>query len=63
MYTTNVSNRPKETIWTAKPHTLAKIEIVGGYAYRWAKIVGSSFPSIITYIDGFAGPGEYKNFD
>lgn len=55
-----MSSLPSGVLWDAEPHTRAKIEIVKGYLYRWAVILGQSFPEL-TYIDGFAGPGEYKN--
>ncbi len=57
-----MSSRPKSTIWEAEPHTIAKIEIVKRYAHRWAAILGAKFRNQpLTYIDGFAGPGEYIN--
>ncbi len=46
----------------ADKHTIAKISIVGKYLYRWALITGTTFAGeYLTYIDGFAGPGEYTN--
>lgn len=57
-----MSAKPKTTIWPAEPHTIAKIEIVKRYVHRWAIILGQTFRGVpLTYIDGFAGPGEYKN--
>ncbi len=57
-----VSANPKDVIWPAEHHTIAKIEIVKRYALRWAMILGQTFRGVpLTYIDGFAGPGEYKN--
>jgi three-Cys-motif partner protein len=53
------SIKPK-SLWEAKPHTLAKIEIVGRYLYLWYSILGPSNKRLV-YIDGFAGPGEYTN--
>lgn len=59
-----MSSRPRETLWAAEPHTVAKIKIVAEYVQRWATVLGQS-PSYrsqpLTYIDGFAGPGEYTN--
>ena len=52
------------TVWKAKPHTLAKIELLGDYLIRWFQILGISGISRekdLIYIDGFAGPGEYEN--
>lgn len=57
-----MSGHPESTTWHADPHTLAKIKIIGRYLYRWAVITGRTFKDQpLTYIDGFAGPGEYKN--
>ena len=57
-----MSRPPKDTLWQVEGHTIAKIEIVKRYAYLWATILGSSFKGKpLTYIDGFAGPGEYTN--
>jgi three-Cys-motif partner protein len=55
------SFKPKD-LWPAEPHTLAKIEIVRRYLYLWFRIL-SSDPRTkrLVYIDGFAGPGEYKD--
>lgn len=49
--------------WHAAPHTLAKIEIIQKYLYRWFSILGKSKRpgTRLVYIDGFAGPGEYSN--
>jgi three-Cys-motif partner protein len=53
--------RPK-TLWEAKPHTCAKIAIVGGYIRPWFEILGRAENiTRLVYIDGFAGPGEYSN--
>jgi three-Cys-motif partner protein len=55
------STKPK-SLWEAKPHTLAKIEIVGRYLYLWFSILGTnSANKRLVYIDGFAGPGCYTN--
>jgi three-Cys-motif partner protein len=47
--------------WNLAPHTAAKLEILGAYLRAWFPILGRSanFDRII-YIDGFAGPGRYK---
>lgn len=58
-----MSSRPRSVVWNADPHTIAKVEIVRKYLYRWALITGSTFGNQpLTYIDGFAGPGEYENY-
>jgi len=56
-----VSSRPSDVIWPAEPHTIAKIQLVEGYAYVWASILGITYSSL-TIIDGFAGPGAYSNY-
>ena len=57
------SINPK-SLWEAKPHTLAKIEIVGRYLYLWFSILGARGANKrLVYIDGFAGPGCYTNSD
>jgi len=49
-------------LWEAKPHTLAKIEILGRYLYLWFSILGTNPRNKrLVYIDGFAGPGQYTN--
>jgi len=49
-------------LWEAKPHTLAKIEIVRRYLYLWFSILGANPRNKrLVYIDGFAGPGQYSN--
>lgn len=53
---------PKDTIWPAAPHTLAKIEILSNYLIRYMQILGRSRRGqTLLYIDGFAGPDEYTN--
>lgn len=47
-------------LWEAKPHTLAKIEIVRRYLFLWFSILGTNNKRLV-YIDGFAGPGRYSN--
>jgi len=50
---------PKETVWTAEPHTLAKHAILQEYLKAWFIILGATQGRVL-YIDGFSGPGEYK---
>jgi three-Cys-motif partner protein len=51
------------TIWTAPPHTIAKIEMLRAYLVAWFQILGRSRPGQqLLYVDGFAGPGEYTNY-
>lgn len=51
---------PKETLWELDPHTKAKHEILRRYLAAWFPILGT-YHSRIVYIDGFCGPGRYKN--
>lgn len=50
---------PKETVWHAEPHTLAKHLILGHYLAAWFPILGR-WNRRIVYYDGFAGPGRYS---
>jgi len=47
--------------WDLAPHTAAKLQVLGAYLHAWFPILsrGRSFERII-YIDGFAGPGRYR---
>lgn len=49
---------PKETRWTAEPHTIAKHRILRKYLAGWMPAL-SSWNKRVVFIDGFAGPGEY----
>jgi three-Cys-motif partner protein len=53
---------PRETIWEAEPHTLAKHRILRKYLDGWIPTLAQSFAGSarVVIIDGFAGPGEYK---
>lgn len=51
---------PKETVWELEPHTAAKHEILRRYLAAWFPILGTYHERIV-YIDGFAGPGRYRN--
>jgi three-Cys-motif partner protein len=48
-----------KVLWPLDPHTGAKHAILKMYLDRWFPILGKYY-SRINYIDGFAGPGEYK---
>jgi len=51
------------TVWDAPPHTIAKIEMLQAYLVAWFQILGRKRTSQeLLYVDGFAGPGEYKNY-
>lgn len=52
-----------DTTWEAEPHTIAKITILEAYLFAWFQIMGRTMAGRdIVYIDGFAGPGEYTNY-
>lgn len=54
-------SKKQDTVWSARPHTLAKIAILRSYLEKWFSILGSTFPGKnLWYVDGFAGPGEYE---
>jgi len=48
-----------DVTWSLEPHTKAKHEILKYYLGAWFAILAQQHPRII-YVDGFAGPGEYK---
>ncbi|MBC7113959.1 MAG: three-Cys-motif partner protein TcmP [Candidatus Methanomethyliales bacterium] len=48
-----------ETLWEIDEHTKAKHTILDKYLKAWFPIL-SKKSSTLVYIDGFAGPGEYK---
>lgn len=57
-----MSAGPKETVWPAEPHTIAKIDILEGYLMAYFQILGRSRPKQkLLYVDGFAGPNRYTN--
>ncbi|PWT80556.1 MAG: hypothetical protein C5B58_11330 [Acidobacteria bacterium] len=52
-----------DIVWEADPHTIAKSEILRAYLVAYFQILGMSKPGqTILYIDGFAGPDQYTNF-
>ncbi len=57
-------SKSKPTIWSADAHTIAKIAILKGYLKAWLRILGTTRRGqTILYVDGFAGPGHYKNHE
>ncbi len=50
-----------DLIWEISPHTAAKHNVLKKYVEAWSAILaqGSSHRRLV-FIDGFAGPGEYK---
>ncbi|MFE4482181.1 three-Cys-motif partner protein TcmP, partial [Kitasatospora sp. NPDC056789] len=51
---------PKDVIWPRDPHTAAKHALLRRYLQAWAPIMLSR-NEIITYAEGFAGPGVYRD--
>lgn len=51
---------PKSTVWSLEPHSKGKHLILEGYLKAWLPII-SRWNKRILFIDGFAGPGIYKN--
>ena len=53
---------PTGILWERDPHTAAKHTLLRRYMSAWFPIMASQFRDTgITFFDGFAGPGEYKN--
>jgi three-Cys-motif partner protein len=52
----------EETTWAIEPHTKAKHELLRRYLEAWFPILSSSgFHGRVLFIDGFAGPGIYRD--
>ncbi|GAA2999704.1 hypothetical protein GCM10010519_35360 [Streptomyces lactacystinicus] len=51
---------PKDVIWPRDPHTAAKHALLRRYLQAWAPIM-LSHNDIVTYAEGFAGPGVYRD--
>src|SRR5437899_9919202 len=51
---------PKETLWERSPHTAAKHRILQRYLQAWFPILLQGGYRQVTYLEGFAGPGEYS---
>jgi three-Cys-motif partner protein len=53
---------PKGLLWERDPHTAAKHNLLRRYLAAWFPIMARQFRGAgITFLDGFAGPGEYTN--
>lgn len=53
---------PTDVLWERDPHTAAKHTLLRRYLSAWFPIMAKQFHSDgITFLDGFAGPGEYTN--
>ncbi len=46
-------------VWAIDPHTTAKHAILRRYLQAWVRILSKRHNRLV-YIDGFAGPGEYR---
>ena len=51
----------REKIWKVEPHTLGKHDLLQGYLRAWFPILAQGKNSRVTFLDGFAGPGVYKD--
>src|ERR1700733_13547613 len=58
-----MSHKIADTLWNADPHTIAKITILEKYLAPYFLIIGGASHDDILCVDGFAGPGKYKNHD
>ncbi len=53
---------PTDVLWERDPHTAAKHTLLNRYLSAWFPIMAKQFRDDgITFLDGFAGPGEYTN--
>ena len=50
----------KAKIWPLEPHTLGKHKVLQSYMEAWLPIM-TKWNGRVLFIDGFAGPGKYKN--
>lgn len=53
----------EDTIWELKPHTRVKHQILRSYLDAWFPILGGprALSKRLLFIDGFAGPGVYRD--
>jgi three-Cys-motif partner protein len=53
---------PTDVLWERDPHTAAKHTLLRRYLSAWFPIMAKQFRDTgITFLDAFAGPGEYTN--
>lgn len=58
-----MSTHEKDIVWQAEAHTIAKVAILESYLVAWFQIMGRTMSSRrLVYVDGFAGPGKYRNY-
>jgi three-Cys-motif partner protein len=55
-----MASSPQSVIWSIDGHTHAKHEILRRYLQAWLPIM-TTYNERVLVIDGFAGPGEYKD--
>ena len=51
---------PRTTVWPLEDHMLGKHMVLRNYMDAWLPIVLKTYDREL-FVDGFAGPGEYKN--
>lgn len=51
----------KEVLWKCEPRTRAKLEIISAYLEAWFNILANKGFQHVIYIDGFCGPGKYRD--
>ena len=51
---------PKSTLWKREPHTEGKHLVLESYLKAWFPIMGKRRRRIL-FVDGFAGPGKYRD--
>jgi three-Cys-motif partner protein len=52
---------PSDTLWDYEDHTRAKHQLLVGYLNAWYPIMARVAGGAVNVIDGFAGPGRYKD--
>lgn len=52
--------KPSDVLWPRSRHTAAKHQLLVGYLNAWIGILGS-WAEHVLLVDGFAGPGVYKD--
>ena len=55
-----MAKTPRTLLWDLDDHTRGKHEVLRAYLGRWLPILGKTQGRIV-FIDGFAGPGRYRN--
>ena len=50
-----------DPLWVCPPRTKAKLELLTNYLSAWFGILAASGFKHVFYVDGFCGPGQYKD--